>query len=83
MTSPVPTTPVTIRIRENGPYFIAAEEAPLVTLVDAAGNVVQPTPGKGVALCRCGASSKKPFCDGTHKTNGFDGSLKPPAPPAL
>ena len=26
---------------------------------------------RGVALCRCGGSSNKPFCDGTHGTNGF------------
>ena len=28
---------------------------------------------KVTALCRCGASSNKPFCDGTHKKNGFEG----------
>jgi CDGSH-type Zn-finger protein len=38
-----------------------------------------------VTLCRCGQSSNKPFCDGTHKTCGFDSvlvafDLPPPAP---
>ena len=28
-----------------------------------------------VTLCRCGQSSNKPFCDGTHKTCGFDSVL--------
>jgi len=28
---------------------------------------------KGVAMCRCGQSSSKPFCDGTHKEVGFEG----------
>ena len=38
-----------------------------------------------VSLCRCGQSSKKPFCDATHKTCGFQSmlvafDLEPPAP---
>ncbi len=28
-----------------------------------------------IALCRCGQSSKKPFCDGTHKTCGFESTV--------
>ena len=31
-------------------------------------------PRRSTALCRCGRSSNKPFCDGTHKTVGFDGT---------
>lgn len=38
-----------------------------------------------VTLCRCGQSARKPFCDSTHKTCGFDSAvvafdLPPPAP---
>jgi CDGSH iron-sulfur domain-containing protein 3 len=55
-------------LRPNGPLVI---EGPF-TLADAEGNLFSLTTGKPViALCRCGQSSKKPFCDGTHKTCGF------------
>ncbi len=55
---------VTIKIRENGPYLIEGE----FTLVDANGNEV---PLRKRALCRCGGSTTKPFCDGTHSKIGF------------
>jgi uncharacterized Fe-S cluster protein YjdI len=42
-----------------------------VRVVDAEGNVLHE--GERAALCRCGGSSNKPFCDGTHRTNGFEG----------
>lgn len=58
---------VTIKVRENGPYLVTGE----FTLTDAAGNRIEPPPGKGVALCRCGGSQNKPFCDGTHSRVGF------------
>ena len=40
-----------------------------VTMAD--GTVLEKP--KGVSLCRCGQSATKPFCDGSHKTNGFSG----------
>lgn len=58
---------VTITIRENGPYVVEGE----FKLVDAAGNEV---PLKKRALCRCGGSTTKPFCDGTHSRIGFQGA---------
>jgi 3-phenylpropionate/trans-cinnamate dioxygenase ferredoxin subunit len=58
---------VTITIRENGPYVVDGE----FKLVDAAGNEV---PLKKKALCRCGGSTTKPFCDGTHSRIGFQGA---------
>jgi CDGSH iron-sulfur domain-containing protein 3 len=58
---------VTIKVRESGPYLIRGP----VTLTDAEGNVYTiNTPN--IALCRCGGSQTKPFCDGSHRTNGFN-----------
>lgn len=72
----------TIKVRENGSLFITPEDAANLQLVDAAGTPIPIPAGKGVALCRCGASRRKPFCDGTHKVIAFDGSLAPSALPA-
>jgi 3-phenylpropionate/trans-cinnamate dioxygenase ferredoxin subunit len=66
--------PITIKVRDNGPYVISNDDAQQVIITDAAGNVLtplNPKPGKGIALCRCGASVTKPFCDGTHTRIGF------------
>jgi CDGSH-type Zn-finger protein len=60
--------PLKIRLRENGPIVI---EGP-IRIVDHRGNEFPlPTGKKGVALCRCGQSKTKPFCDGSHKECGF------------
>ena len=58
---------VTIRVRKNGPYRVEGDE---VIVVDWNGNeyTVNRLP---IALCRCGASTTKPFCDGTHSKIGF------------
>ena len=58
---------VPIRLRRNGPYVIDGED---VRVIDWNGQqyVVERRP---IALCRCGASTKKPFCDGTHSKIGF------------
>jgi CDGSH-type Zn-finger protein len=63
---------VRIRIRENGPYVV---EGPF-ELVDAAGNAIERPARPNVALCRCGASVTKPFCDGTHSAIGFIGAQR-------
>jgi CDGSH iron-sulfur domain-containing protein 3 len=66
---------VVIRCRENGPLVI---QGPF-RLVDHEGREYPlPTDKPLVALCRCGLSATKPFCDGSHKRCGFDGG--PPAP---
>jgi CDGSH-type Zn-finger protein len=60
--------PITIRCRENGPLLVLGP----VKVVDHLGNEFVVPPGKDlVALCRCGQSKNKPFCDGSHRTCGF------------
>jgi CDGSH-type Zn-finger protein len=78
---------VKITVRPNGPYRV---EGP-VTVVDAEGNEWKlPADKPWVSLCRCGASTNKPFCDGTHSKMGFqaaeavvkaEGSAAPGADP--
>jgi CDGSH-type Zn-finger protein len=60
--------PLVIRCRENGPLVI---EGP-VKVIDHQGNAFALPAGKEmVALCRCGQSKSKPFCDGSHRQCGF------------
>jgi CDGSH-type Zn-finger protein len=62
---------VEIKVRANGPYRVKGP----ITLVDADGNEydLEPHTKDGtIALCRCGGSTTKPFCDGTHSKRGFD-----------
>src|SRR5438093_13387562 len=58
---------VKITARPNGPYLVEGD----VELYDPAGNKVDTTGKPRIALCRCGASVTKPFCDGTHSKIGF------------
>ncbi len=58
---------VKITIRPNGPYVVEGE----VELTDVGGEKVDTTDRPRIALCRCGASVTKPFCDGTHSKIGF------------
>ena len=56
---------VKITALKNGPYKVDGA-------VDLFyGTTPVPTQGSATFLCRCGASSSKPFCDGTHSTIGF------------
>jgi len=57
---------VTIRPTKNGPYIVEGT----VDLFDTEGNKITVDKPR-IALCRCGASSNKPFCDGTHSQIGF------------
>ncbi len=71
-----------ITIAENGPYLVSGG-LPLSEQeigIDVGGNAsswvdrgeLEVPPG--YALCRCGGSQNKPFCDGTHSRIGFDGT---------
>ena len=60
--------PVVIKVRSNGPYKVTGP----VTIIDADGNEFELPEGDGVVLCRCGASTTKPFCDKTHSQIGFE-----------
>jgi CDGSH-type Zn-finger protein len=66
---------VQVRLRENGPLLVTGP----ITIVDHNGNVFDLGGKESVALCRCGQSQRKPFCDGTHKSCGFlAAELAPP-----
>jgi CDGSH-type Zn-finger protein len=59
---------VTIEVRDNGPLRVTGAGA--IRIVDQDGVEV-PFEGDVIKLCRCGASSTKPFCDGEHSRIGF------------
>ena len=60
---------VVIKARHNGPYKITGP----VKLIDADGSEYDLSEmDEPIALCRCGGSTTKPFCDGTHSKVGFE-----------
>ena len=61
---------VVIKVLKNGPYRV---EGPC-RIVDAEGNEFDVTGKARISLCRCGGSTTKPFCDGTHSKTGFMGA---------
>ena len=61
----------TIRLTENGPLYIRGD----FTIVNSAGDLI--VHDTRAALCRCGASDNKPFCDNSHRKIGFE------APPTI
>ena len=73
--------PTKILIRNNGSIRVNGD----FELYDHDGNKFDLAGRTAISLCRCGASKDKPFCDSTHKTNGWQSTvaarvLPPPVP---
>jgi CDGSH-type Zn-finger protein len=64
---------VTIKARQSGPYLITGS----FVLTDCDGTRYR-IEGPNTVLCRCGGSQTKPFCDGSHRTNGFTATERAP-----
>lgn len=62
---------VQVTATENGPYKVQGP----IELLDHEGNAVS-VPGETIFLCRCGGSTNKPFCDGTHSKIGFQAAAQ-------
>ncbi len=62
---------VKITVKRNGPFRVECPEG-AITVVDADGNPYDLTGKTAFSLCRCGGSTNKPFCDGTHSKIGFE-----------
>ena len=58
---------VKISVRPNGHLLVEGD----VEVCDATGARIDTSGKPKIALCRCGSSSSKPFCDGTHNKVGF------------
>jgi uncharacterized Fe-S cluster protein YjdI/CDGSH-type Zn-finger protein len=55
----------TVELRPNGPMYVRGR----IRIKDMSGHTIRED--TRVALCRCGGSENKPFCDGTHRIIGF------------
>jgi CDGSH-type Zn-finger protein len=80
---------VSVVISRDGPYIVSGDAALSEEIIAAntGGESIKWQRGKAYdspakyALCRCGRSSKAPFCDGTHARAGFDGTETAPRTP--
>lgn len=58
---------VTVKTNENGPLLVSGS----IALTDHLGGVFDLGGKETIALCRCGATANRPFCDGSHKSCDF------------
>jgi CDGSH-type Zn-finger protein len=65
---PIPANPIKVTTLKNGPFRVTGDN---IQLLDAAGNAFGLGGRTTLSLCRCGQSSNKPFCDGSHNHHGF------------
>lgn len=63
---------VEIKVRDDGPLKVTGH----VRLVDGEGNLIRETEGRPIALCRCGLSADKPWCDGSHSGADFESCVR-------
>jgi CDGSH-type Zn-finger protein len=61
-----------VKCSNNGPLLMQGD----FELLDGAGKVFGLGGRAQIALCRCGASKNKPFCDGAHKQVGFSSTVE-------
>ena len=66
---------VSITACPNGPLLVRGG----FEILTPSGDII-PSRRKTVALCRCGMSMLKPFCDGSHRAINFTTEAEPPAP---
>ena len=59
-----------ITVNDNGSIKVEGE----FTVLDGQGNAFETK--ESAWLCRCGGSNNKPFCDGSHKSNGFSSAVR-------
>jgi len=61
-----------IKFKDDGPCLVSGP----AQYITGDGQEITVEADKVVALCRCGGSSNKPFCDGTHTAEGFDSKIR-------
>lgn len=66
-----PESKIKLTVTRKGPLRVAAPDGELQIEWND-GEIIEPPNPQMFALCRCGASSKQPFCDGTHTKIGFE-----------